>query len=240
MSTDERASRPSALDDPAILDDEVRLLGRITASSNGAHLVELVHSGALAIYKPDALERPLWDFPPGLGRRELAFRALAEFVGICHVPPIVVRHDLPYGSGTLQAFVDADFDLTYFELVEDQAHHESLAVIAALDIVANNADRKGSHVLLDDEGRLWAIDNALTFHPESKLRTVIWDLAGHPLPTALAARLASLADDLPDDLARLLEPEERRALIQRAIRLVRRGTLPPMPEHGRPYPWPPV
>lgn len=240
MSTDERASRPSALDDPELLFDEVRLLGRIAASSNGAHLVELVHSGALAIYKPDALERSLWDFPPGLGRRELAFRALAEFVGVCHVPPIVVRHDLPYGTGTLQAFVSADFGLTYFELIEHPALHESLAAIAALDIVANNADRKGSHVLLDDEGRLWAIDNALTFHPESKLRTVIWDLAGHLIPAALAARLEALVTAVPDDLAQLLEPEERRALVQRAARLVRRGTLPPLPEHGRPYPWPPV
>jgi len=239
MPADERAPRASALANPDLLQlEEVRVVGRITASSNGAHLVELVSSGALAIYKPDAFERPLWDFPPGLARRELAFRLLADALDLPVVPPVVVREDLPYGPGSLQAFVEARFELTYFEMLGEPRHHHLLRAIAALDVVANNADRKASHILVDVDQHLWAIDNALSFHPEPKLRTVIWDFEGEPIDAALRARLGTLAQCVPDTLSSLLEEDELAALRRRASALARRGELPRTPEGRRPYPWP--
>ena len=43
-----------------------------------------------AIYKPVRGERPLWDFEPGLHRRELAAFVLSEKLGFGVVPPTVV------------------------------------------------------------------------------------------------------------------------------------------------------
>lgn len=241
MPPDERAHGPQPLATRGQLETEsITLIGRIVSSSNGAHLVELAPSGRSAIYKPDVLERPLWDFPPGLWRRELAFAELAQALGTTLVPPVVYRADLPLGPGSLQAFVDARFEVTYFDLLELPRFHEKLVVLAALDVVANNADRKGSHVLLDKAEQLWAIDNALTFHPEPKLRTVIWDFEGHELPPDLLERLKALVDAVPEALEYLLVPEELVALRRRARRLVREGVLPPLPASGRPYPWPPL
>ena len=98
------------------------------------------------------------------------------------MPPTVERSEGPLGPGSLQQFVDADFEQHYFTLLEDDRHHPVLKRMAAFDYLANNADRKGGHCLLDAEGRVWGIDHGLCFHTQPKLRTVIWDFAGEPWP----------------------------------------------------------
>jgi uncharacterized repeat protein (TIGR03843 family) len=219
--------------------------GRMPWSSNGTFLCsvgEAVDDAGTpqlaAIYKPLRAERPLWDFPGGLYRREIAAYELAAQLGWQLVPETVEREDAPLGVGSLQRFVPADFEQHYFTLLEDSRHHPSLRRMAAFDALANNADRKGGHCLLDAEGRIWGIDHGLCFHTEPKLRTVIWDWAGERIDDALLDDVARLVDAGPSDaLARWLGADELDALVRRAERLLRRRRLP-QPQSDRPYPWP--
>lgn len=214
--------------------------GRLPWSSNATFLVEATVDGTstLAVYKPQRGERPLWDFPPGIFRRELAAFHLSEALGWGLVPPTVRRDEGPYGEGSLQLFVHADFEQHYFTLREEPAYRERLQRICAFDVVANNADRKGGHCLLAPDGAIYAIDNALTFHPEPKLRTVIWEFGGQPVPPDLVADLRRFAAArLPAPLAELLAAPERRALVARARALADQGRFPEDPG-GRSFPWP--
>ena len=179
-----------------------------------------------AIYKPHAGERPLWDFPDGLYRREVAAYELARAIGWDVVPPTVERAG-PFGVGSAQWFIDADFEQHHFTLVEDEANHAQLMRMCAFDIVTHSTDRKGGHVLVDDDGHLWGIDNGLCLHAEFKLRTVIWEFGGDALPAELADDLcAFLERPLPDPLAELIDPLERDALRTRARALVAEGRFP--------------
>ncbi len=210
-------------------------------SSNGTYLVtvgEDLATPMAAIYKPGRAERPLWDFPDGLYRREVAAYHLSEGLGWNFVPPTVERSEGPLGPGSLQQFVDADFEQHYFTLLEDDRHHPVLKRMAAFDYLANNADRKGGHCLLDAEGRVWGIDHGLCFHTQPKLRTVIWDFAGEAVAEEDLEDVERLRrDGLPDGLAATLHPEECRALESRVRRLLSHGRLPE-PRSNHPYPWP--
>lgn len=196
-----------------------------------------------AVYKPTRGERPLWDFPTGtLAKRELAAYLTAASAGWNFIPPTVYR-DGPHGPGSVQFFVNADPEAHYFNLPDDAK--QALRPLVLFDIFTNNADRKSGHVLKDDNDTLWGIDHGLCFNHEPKLRTVIWDFAGQPIPGDLLddmRELLSLICDSPDlrpALAQLLAPEEIRALEQRLERLIKRGSFP-QPGPGRNYPWPPV
>jgi uncharacterized repeat protein (TIGR03843 family) len=191
-----------------------------------------------AVYKPASGEQSLWDFPDGLYRREVAAFALSEALGWGLVPPTVERHDGPFGAGSLQLFVAADYEQHYFTLFDEGGHEEVLLAMCVFDIVANNADRKSGHVLLGEDGRLWGIDHGLCFHRQPKLRTVIWDFADEPVPPLLLADLQRLASGLPDELTRLLDDEESDAIVNRIDRLVRTGTFPEPLGDRPPYPWP--
>jgi len=209
-------------------------------SSNVTLLVTVSLGGesTKAIYKPAAGEEPLWDFPGGLYRREVAAYELSVAMGVGVVPETVLRSEAPYGEGSLQAFVDADFEQHYFTLVEQPRHAEALRVIAGFDLLANNADRKGGHVLVDGEGGLWGIDNGLCFHRAPKLRTVMWDFVGEPLPPVVVDGCNAVALALPGQLDALLGPDERAGLVERARALVERPVFPEPDPAGRPYPWP--
>ena len=177
------------------LDEDGALLPTDPATSGDASSDDAPRPLGRAIYKPHQGERPLWDFPDGLYRREAGAYELARALGWEVVPETVVR-DGPLGIGSVQRFVDADFSEHYFTLLDDPAHHPQLLRMAVFDLVANSTDRKGGHVLVDAAGHLWGIDNGLCLHHEPKLRTVIWDFAGDPLP-------ADLAEDLDRFLARV-------------------------------------
>jgi uncharacterized repeat protein (TIGR03843 family) len=216
----------------------ITVKGRLPYSSNVTLLVELALEGeqALAVYKPARGERPLWDFPPGLFRREIAAWELSEALGWGLVPRTLQREG-PLGEGALQRFIDADFEQHYFTMRGDASHHARLRRICAFDLIANNADRKSGHCLLG-EGTIYAIDNGLCFHVEPKLRTVIWDFAGEPLPADVAEDLSRLlATGLPRRLKKLLEPREQGALLKRARGLVEAGHFP-ADDLGYRYPWP--
>ena len=208
-------------------------------SSNATFLAELTLDGAtaLAVYKPERGERPLWDFPSGLYKREIAAYLLSDALGWGLVPLTIAR-DGPYGEGSFQLFVDADFEQHFFTLVENDTHHDRLRRMCAFDLLANNADRKSGHCLLGPEGRIFAIDNGLILHVDPKLRTVIWDFAGEPIPTALRGDLRRLIKDgLPAPLSGLVVPEECKALLARGRALTKMAAFPTDPS-GMRYPWP--
>jgi uncharacterized repeat protein (TIGR03843 family) len=243
MSPDELSPQPSFSSESDLVrflsDADVDIVGRMPTSSNATFLVTLT-AGDLrghAIYKPVRGERPLWDFEPGLHRREVAAYRLSKAMGLDVVPATVLR-DGPAGEGSVQWFVEARFDEHYFTLyAEHPEMHDQLQAIAVFDFVANNTDRKGGHCLADRNDRVWAIDNGLCFAVDFKLRTVIWDFGGEPLPEALVAAVAPLVDHIPLEVAALLADDEVEAMSERARWLLERGVFP-VDRSGRLYPWP--
>jgi len=200
----------------------------------------------LGVYKPRMGERPLWDFPDGtLCQRETAAYTLSEALGWHIVPPTVLR-DGPRGIGSVQVFINHDPNRHYFTFDNDGDKVPQLQRMALFDALANNADRKGGHCLVDENERIWGIDHGLTFHSMTKLRTVIWDYAGQPIPQPLLSDLSELCGKLDDPqdayyqaLDKLLSQAEMGALRRRINGLLQNGTYP-MPGPGPNRPWPAV
>lgn len=219
---------------------EIDIEGRMPWSSNATFRVSLMVDGVeqgKAIYKPLRGERPLWDFEPGLHRREVAAYRLSEAMGLRLVPPTVLR-DGPLGEGSLQWYVDADHEQHYFTLYEGREDlHRRLSDFAVFDIVANNTDRKSGHVLIDGSDMLWGIDHGLCFAEDFKLRTVVWEFGGEPLAEEWVEPLRQLSATVPSPVAELLSEPDVLAIMERAADLVHRGHLPTDPS-GRRYPWP--
>jgi uncharacterized repeat protein (TIGR03843 family) len=215
--------------------------GRVAGSSNQALLVTVTLDGveAFACYKAEAGERPLWDFPDGLWRREVAAYELDVALGTDLVPATIGRDDGPFGIGSLQWWVDDNLEDHYFTLRENPAFHHWFAELAAFDVVANNADRKAGHVIFDGE-RCWAIDNGLCFHEQDKLRTVIWEYAGLEVDEHLLERVARFARGETGHVGDWLTPGELALAQMRAHGLAENASYP-TPDHGSdwpPYPWP--
>ena len=226
---------------------EIELLGMLPWSSNYTLLSSISFEGVqgLAVYKPRRGERPLWDFSEGtLCKREAAAYLLSSMLGWQLVPPTVLR-DGPYGIGSLQLFIDADHEAHLFTMQEEGVYEDQLRRLAAFDIVANNADRKSGHCLKGTDGRLWAIDHGICFHSEYKLRTVLWEFAGQPLPTEISKALQDLSRRLERNdydtriFQSLLAADEFQALQRRIERLLQRGHYPD-PGGRRHMPWPPI
>ena len=224
---------------------EMEALGLLPWSSNYTFLTTVRDASlqCLAVYKPQRGERPLWDFPQGtLCLREVAAYLVSQALGWSFIPPTVLR-DGPQGLGSVQLFIDAEPEAHYFTFRDE--HVPELQRIALFDCLTNNADRKGGHCLRGKDGRIWAVDNALTFHTDHKLRTVIWDFAGQPIPEDLLQDLMAFRDRLAqsdllvETLSRLLAAEEMEALKQRLDVLLKRATFPE-PGPGRHVPWPPI
>lgn len=197
---------------------------------------------ALAIYKPRRGERPLWDFPDGtLCQREVAAFAVSEALGWHIVPPTILR-DGPQGIGMVQQFVAHDPDRHYFTFGPEQKLQ--LQIVTLFDFIVNNADRKGGHCLLDEDGNIWAIDHGICFHTQPKLRTVIWDFAEQAIPAELLADLEQFLDKSGREVVAgrvkgLLSQAETLAMFKRAEGLLRSRKYPE-PGPGRQYPWPPI
>jgi uncharacterized repeat protein (TIGR03843 family) len=218
--------------------------GLVSWGSNYTFLVHLQHeAGQLdAIYKPSRGERPLWDFARGtLCLRERAAYVASEAIGWPLVPPTVLREG-PHGWGSLQLFIDHDPQIHY--LTFQGQHVEQSQKVALFDVIINNADRKSGHVLLDHDNRLWAIDHGVSFHEEYKLRSVIWDFSGRPIPEPIMEDLVAFQswlcfgnDPKLQELGQLLDRSEMDALEGRLRRLLEGGIFP-HPGPGRHYPWP--
>ncbi len=236
-----------------LLDRDVRTLEELRDELGREPTLEELDAGDLVVYKPRDGEQPLWDFPEGtLHRREVAAAVIDRAMGADLVPTTVLRDDAPFGPGSVQRFVAHDPEQHYFTLRgpaldgSDPVLRARLALLAAFDLVVDNADRKGGHVLLEQgEGppapRVRAVDHGVAFNLETKHRTVVWDLAGSPLgdevSTALGRLIVALESGLSDRLGALLDVEEVAITEQRARALLAAGMLPE-PTGPRPYPWP--
>jgi len=220
--------------------------GLLNWSSNYTFLLSIAHEEitTTAVYKPQKGERPLWDFPDGT----LCYREMAAFVTSNElkwnlVPPTVLR-DGPHGLGSFQFYVDHDPEVNYFSF--EQEVKPQLMRMVAFDHAVNNADRKGGHCLLDNQGHIWGIDHGITFHAAPKLRTVIWDFADQPMPEAILADLERLCRSLEDAaspyrqaMQKLLSAKEINAFQNRVRKLLECKAFP-LPGSGPNYPWPPV
>lgn len=222
---------------------DLSLEGLLPWSSNYTFLGHVTNgnSTATVVYKPDEGERPLWDFPYGtLSKREVAAWEVSEALGWDLVPPTVYRGG-PHGAGMVQLFVPHDPEEHYFTFQDE--NFAEIPRIAAFDALINNADRKAGHCLRGTDGNIWCIDHGVCFHRENKLRTVIWEFAGQPLPDDIAEDLKALRPKLGDDtelverLQELLSEAEIEALRRRLTRLLATGYFPE-PGPGRNRPWP--
>jgi uncharacterized repeat protein (TIGR03843 family) len=230
-----------------LLDRDPRSLPELAEELGQQPTIEDLPTRDLAVYKPVDGEQPLWDFPSRtLHRREVAAFLTSAALGWDLVPLTVLRQDAPLGAGSLQRFVPHDLEEHYFHLLEHGGPRvvEQLRTMVVFDLLINNADRKGGHVLLETTAsgpRVRLIDHGVTFHAEPKLRTVGWHFAGEPLPDPLRddlrALLGAFDGALADALVGLLEPVEVASLRDRAVGLVDLGRLPG-PHGPRSTPWP--
>lgn len=244
---------------------ELSLHGRVMPASNATFVGEI--DGVRVVYKPRAGERPLWDFPAGtLADREYAAYLVSEATGWDIVPPTLLR-DGPHGEGMVQEWREPDEQQGPVDIVRtgrvpagfcsvfeglDQhdrpvtlIHEDSrpLRQMALFDVVVNNADRKGGHVLAMPGGHRYGVDHGVTFHTENKLRTVLWGWAGERLSDQellVVGDLKTAVDgELGTDLRRLLAGDEVEALAERLHSLTREGRFPSPGGDWPAIPWPP-
>jgi uncharacterized repeat protein (TIGR03843 family) len=269
-------STPDSLDTDEVLHllrhGTLDVQGRLTDASNATLFCGITCDGLSAecVYKPVRGERPLWDFPDGtLAGREVATYLVSEAAGFGVVPPTVLREG-PFGEGMVQRWIDTDDERELVDIVEPKrvrpgwrtvlrargaggdpallvhADDPALHRMAALDVVVNNADRKGGHVLAGTDGGVYGVDHGICLHREDKLRTVLWGWVGEPLPEDIADGLrrlrASLSAGNAADLAETLNDHitraEVKALRSRVSRLLEANELPSPSGGWPPIPWP--
>jgi uncharacterized repeat protein (TIGR03843 family) len=246
-------------------DGELELTGRIRTASNATFLARIGETEV--VYKPIAGEQPLWDFPGStLAYRERAAYLVSEHLG-WNVVPLTWIRDGSLGPGMAQLWQTADpaqaaVDLVSADAVPDAGwrhvldgqdendrdvsliHEDSAALrrMAVFDVVVNNADRKGNHVLAMPDGHRYGVDHGLTFHEEHKLRTVLWGWVDAGLSPEELAGVERVRDGLFDDLGaallELISAEEIDALLDRCERLLASRTFPAPRGHMPAVPWP--
>lgn len=246
----------------------IEVEGRLVDASNATLFCRIGLEGVTAqcVYKPVRGERPLWDFPDGtLAGRELSTFLLSEAAGLHLVPPTVLRPG-PFGPGMVQLWVDTreDDDLVDIVPVDDvrpgwrpvlrahdrygepavlvHADHPRVALMAAFDVVVNNADRKGGHVLHAADGAVYGVDHGICLHSDDKLRTVLWGWLGEALPGEAVEALRRLRSRLDGPLAQELHEHltraEVRALTERLEKLLAAGVYPEPSDDWPSIPWP--
>jgi uncharacterized repeat protein (TIGR03843 family) len=246
----------------------IEVQGRLVEASNATLLCTISQDGldAECVYKPVRGERPLWDFPDGtLAGREAAAYLLSDATGWDLIPPTLLR-DGPFGPGMVQLWIDTEEGSDLVDLVgpsevpdgwlpvlraQDHrgdavvlahADHERLRLLAVLDVVINNADRKGGHILHTPDGRVLGVDHGVSLNADDKLRTVLWGWTGQDLPEEAIDRLgelrARMEGSLAQELAEHITPKEVQAVNERIERLLDQGVLPAPSGEWPAIPWP--
>lgn len=256
---------------------ELSVEGRLVVASNTTLLGRVTRDdhSVRCVYKPVSGERPLWDFPDGtLAAREVAAYELSHEAGWHVVPPTVFRDAGPFGPGMCQLWIEqSDTAHRWVDVVDPSdvaqgwlpvleavdadgapvvlvhADDPALRRLALFDIVINNADRKGGHVLTAEPGlpgveestRVLGVDHGVSFNVEPKLRTVLWGWAGVETAAGERDELARLSraleGDLGHTLSRLLTADEVAATSDRVAALREHARLPG-PTGRMPVPWP--
>jgi uncharacterized repeat protein (TIGR03843 family) len=224
---------------------ELSIEGRLVDASNATLYCGITADGVTAacVYKPVVGERPLWDFPDGtLAEREVAAYEVSAAAGLDIVPPTVLREG-PAGLGMVQLWVDIDESINIGRFMR-RRDVPALRTIAVFDAVINNADRKGGHLLPTPSGEVHGVDHGVSFHVEDKLRTVLWQWAGEPLPDEALDMLRGLRvlldTSLGERLGALLTRREVRRTLSRVDRLLSRGCHPEPGDGWPAVPWPPI
>lgn len=199
------------------------------------------------IYKPQAGERPLRDFPGGtLHLRERAAYVLSRHLGWPRIPPTVIRSG-PHGEGSVQLFIDAadkpnDFEPDNFFSLRDERLND-FRDMAMFDALVHNADRKGGSCIVSDDGVLWAIDHGLTFNGMARRRTVMFEFNGTEYPAGLLVDVELLISDfesksaIRSELLSLLDGSEVEDLVKRAREMIDFGHYPVLdPDTNVPWP----
>lgn len=212
--------------------------GRVAWSSNNTLIVsfETANGERLAVYKPESGERPLDDFAAGLWKREIGAYRVSKCLGWPRIAE-TIEFDGPFGIGSLQAFVDHDPEQHYFTFGEDREMQSDLARIALFDVVINNTDRKGGHIIVGTNNELWCIDHGLSFNTATHLRTVLWKFAGERIEDALLEELERAAASIAQALTPWMEPSEIAATLSR-IEDLRSARVFPHLTSNRQLPWP--
>jgi len=231
------------------LNGEIEIIGEFIWGSNHTFLVQvsLDSSSFLAVYKPTRGEIPLWDFPAySLAHREIAAYLVSEAIGWNFVPTTVYRADAPLGPGSLQQYVEHDPNVHYFNL--SQQNIQRLRPVVLFDMIINNADRKGSHIIIDEVNKIWLIDHGVSFHEDVKLRTVVWDFVGEKIPEALKDDVIIFVNHLETGkrtknhffqaLSSHISAVEIDRLFQRTKNLLKEEKFLFPDEERRFYPWP--
>ncbi len=242
-----QAPKDNELIQEYLINGEYEIEGQFMWGSNYTFLCNLKFQDQVlkTVYKPVGGERPLWDFPSEtLAGREVAAYLVSEAGGWHFVPPTVFRKTGPEGPGSLQFFIDHDPEYHYYSFsIEDK---QKLRPVALFDAVINNTDRKGGHVMVDENNAIWLIDHGVCFHVEPKLRTVIWDFSGQAFTEEESQKLEFLQQNLrPDEslyqnLSIYLSEEEILAMVQRIEDLLVSREYPKPTQDRHSYPWPPV
>jgi uncharacterized repeat protein (TIGR03843 family) len=221
--------------------------GRLVDASNATLYAMCSVKGAdeerefACIYKPIAGERPLWDFPDGsLANREYLTFLVSHWLELNLVPPTILR-DGPYGTGMVQKWIDIDPEIDLMEFY--QRSDPMLRLLALLDVIINNTDRKIGHLIPIAGGHLYGCDHGVTFHEDDKLRTVLWQWAGLRFSQEEKALLLQARELFTDTkreiIASLIEEEEIAATVARIDRALIEGAFP-LPSSDWPaVPWPP-
>ncbi len=225
----------------------IDLKGQFVLGSNYTFLVTVKYKDREipAVYKPQQGEQALWDFPPAsLAGREVCAYLVSQMLCFGLVPYTILR-DGPFGPGSLQEYIDHDPNYHYFNFTSFDL--DRLRPVVLFDLVVNNADRKGSHILVEKRTRkLYLIDHGLCFHAEDKLRTVLWNFAGETIPSDLLSTLSAFRAELAASgslsvaLGKYLTPMELAALASRAEAILASRQFPFPPEDRRAFPFPPL
>ena len=223
----------------------VKGIKEVFNGSNRVFLCEMVDESSekkiLSIYKPIKGERPLRDFFVGnLCSRELAAYEISKQLGWPNLPPLVNR-DGPFGFGSFQMFIDHDPKYNYFNLFD--GFQKQLKEVIFFDHIILNTDRKAGSIILDDKKQIWAIDQALTFNPYTRIRTVMFEFNNMKIDDFLLSQVEKLLriferkEELFKILIELLSQEEIESLIARIKKLLKDRRLPELdPYINVPYP----
>jgi uncharacterized repeat protein (TIGR03843 family) len=175
----------------------------------------------------------LWVDQPGLDIGEVGDEVqtgpdLIDLLPAGHIPPGY----LP----VLQAYDYAGDEVTLVH-----ADDIRLRRMAVFDVLINNADRKGGHILSGVDGHVYGVDHGVSLHVEDKLRTVLWGWAGKPVDDDTLETVTRLRDQLRKELGEQLcehiTDREIAALRSRTVALLDNPVMP-TPDRRRPIPWP--
>tara|TARA_B110000438_G_scaffold290642_1_gene326627 strand:- start:15175 stop:15900 length:726 start_codon:yes stop_codon:yes gene_type:complete len=222
---------------------EIKNIREVFNGSNQVFLCEMLDGEDVffSIYKPIKGEKPLRDFFSGnLCYREKAAYEISKFFLWPNLPPLVIREG-PFGIGSFQKFINHDPKENYFTLYSE--NKSSLFFVFIFDFLILNTDRKAGSILIDDEKKIWAIDQALAFNPNTRFRTVMFEYNNQLIEGKILNKINELLEMIENkeeifkNLSNCISEDEIDSLKKRCKTLLKHKKLPKLdPYYNVPYP----